>query len=125
MSIREKCGLLAYSPMAFGLLSGKYHRSPKPKTTRISLFENMNRYNSMNCFNATEKYLQIAEKHGFILAQMSLAFVNIQPFVTSNIIGATNMAQLKENIDSIHIKLGKEILKEINEVQENIPNPAP
>ncbi len=125
MSIREKCGLLAYSPMAFGLLSGKYHSEPKPMDGRIALFERMSRYNNQNSYDATGKYLDIAKKYGLSLAQMSLAFVTGQPFVTSNIIGATKMHQLKEDIDSINVKLSKEILKEINAVQEEIPNPAP
>lgn len=125
MAIREKCGLLAYSPMAFGLLSGKYHRSTPPSKGRIVEFQTMSRYNSQNCQKATEKYLTIAEKHGLSLAQISLAFVNDQPFVTSTIVGATSMDQLKENINSIDISLPKEVIKEINKVQEEIPNPAP
>ena len=124
MSIREKCGLLAYSPMAFGLLSGKYHKEPKPTDGRIALYPRMSRYNSTNTYEAAGKYMAVAEKHGLSFAQMSLSFVTNQPFVTSNIIGATKMEQLKENIGSIHLKLSKDILKEIDAVQEEIPNPA-
>jgi len=125
MSIREKCGLLAYSPMAFGLLSGKYHKGPKPTKGRMVEFPNMARYSSENCYEATSRYLEIAKNHGMTLAEMSLAFVNDRPFTTSNIIGATSVEQLKENIGSAEITLSKEILKEIEKVQEKIPNPAP
>jgi len=125
VSIREKIGLLAYSPMAFGLLSGKYHKGIEEKDARLNRYKQMSRYNSKNCYQATEAYLKIAEKHGLSLAQMSLAFGNDRPFMTSNIIGATNIAQLKENIESHSVKLSEEILQEIEAVQEQIPNPAP
>lgn len=125
VSIRENCGLLAYSPMAFGLLSGKYHNGDARDSARLNIFKQMSRYNSENSHAATAKYLEIAEKHGVSLAQLSLAFVNNRPFVTSNIIGATSMEQLRENIDSIDIDLSEEMLKEINAVHELIPNPAP
>ncbi|MCI5080449.1 MAG: NADP(H)-dependent aldo-keto reductase [Saprospiraceae bacterium] len=125
ISIRENAGLLAYSPMAFGLLSGKYHKKQDEAGARLNQFKQMSRYNSENSHLATAKYLEIAEKHGMTLAQMSLAFVNSRPFVTANIIGATTMAQLKENIASIEVTLSEEVLKEIEEVHELIPNPAP
>ena len=70
-------------------------------------------------------YYEISQKHNMTLTEMSLAFVNDRPFVTSNIIGATKMDQLKENINSINIKLSDEIISEINLVNEKIPNPAP
>ena len=111
--------------MAFGLLSGKYHRGEKPQNTRLTLFKQMARYNNDNCYNATAEYLKIADKHELSLAQMSLAFINDQKFVTSNIIGATTMEQLKENIDSINVKLSPQILHEIEKVHEITPNPAP
>ncbi len=125
IAIREQAGLLAYSPMAFGLLSGKYHQDEKPNDARLTLYPRMARYNGHLSYDATSKYIQIAEKYGFTLAQLSLAFVNSQPFLTSNIIGATTMDQLKENIDSIDIELSEDILKEIDEVHTEIPNPAP
>jgi aryl-alcohol dehydrogenase-like predicted oxidoreductase len=126
MSIREKAGLLAYSPMAFGLLSGKYHKGTDKPQDRINAFgKTHNRYSGPLSRAATGKYLAIAEKHGISLAQMSLAFVNIQSFVTSNIIGATSMEQLKENIDSINVELSTEVLKEINEIHLEYSNPAP
>ena len=125
VSMRENLSLLTYSPMGFGLLSGKYHKKQDKKSDRINQFSQMARYNSQQAWDATAKYLEIAEKHGLTLAKMSLAFVNDRPFNASTIIGATSMEQLKENIDSAEVKLSKQILREIEEVQEAIPNPAP
>lgn len=125
MSIREKVGLLAYSPMAFGMLSGKYHGSNPPKNGRLSRFDVMSRYSSENSRNATQAYIDIAKEIGISTAQLALAYVNMRPFLTSNIIGATNMDQLKENISSIDVELSKETLQAIDEVQNRIPNPAP
>ena len=85
----------------------------------------MARYNSDQSRDATEAYAAIAEKHNLTLTQLSLAFVTDRPFVTSNIIGATTMEQLKENIDTAGITLSAEILAEIDEVHNRIPNPAP
>lgn len=125
VSLREGIGLLAYSPMAFGLLSGKYHRGLPPSDGRITLFDRMSRYNGDTSYLATERYIEIAKKHKISPAQLALAFINHQDFVTSNIIGASTMAQLKENIDSIDVKLSQEAIDEINQVQELYPNPAP
>ena len=125
VSIRENIGLLAYSPMAFGVLSGKYINGTAGDNTRLKLFPRFARYSSDQSTEATKRYLKIAEDNGMTLAQMSLAFVTQQPFVTSNIIGATNLEQLKENIGSIHVALSEEILEQINAVQAVIPNPAP
>ena len=122
---REDLGLLAYSPMAFGILSGKYRNGIFPEKSRLKLFPRMSRYSSQQSFSATEEYASIAEKYGINLAQLSLAFVNDRPFVTSNIIGATTMLQLEENINSVNIKLSDEIITEINSVHNRIPNPAP
>ena len=124
-ALREKCGLLAYSPMGFGLLSGKFHKKQDTPDNRINQFKNLPRYNSPLSWNATEKYLALAEKHGLSLAQMALAFVTQQNFTTTNIIGATSMVQLKENIESSELVLSADILKEINEIHTEIPNPAP
>jgi len=110
--------------MAFGKLSGKYLQKNKPQG-RISLFPQMSRYNNPRVDEAINAYANIAEKHGISLAQMSLAFVTQQDFTTSTIIGATTMEQLKENIESIHVNLSDEVLKDINKVHEQIPNPAP
>ena len=125
IAMRENIGLLAYSPMAFGVLSGKYIKGTAADNARLKLFPRFARYSSEQSTEATKRYLEIAESHGMSLAQMSLAFVNQRPFVTSNIIGATNLDQLKENIDSVNITLSDAILNEIDAVQEAIPNPAP
>ncbi|MCY4162095.1 MAG: aldo/keto reductase [Flavobacteriaceae bacterium] len=121
----EDMGLLAYSPLAFGTLSGKYLDGKKPEKSRLALFPHYDRYNRGPCVEATRKYVALAQKHGFKPAQLALAFVTSRPFLTSNIIGATTVAQLQENIGSIEVDLGEEILKEINRIQESIPNPSP
>ena len=125
ISIREQIGLLAYSPMGFGVLSGKYLGGKLPDKSRIALFPNYNRYTGENATNATQKYFDLAQDHGISLAQMALAFVNTRPFVTSTIIGASSMDQLKENIDSIDVKLSDLLLKGINAIHNEIPNPSP
>ena len=111
--------------MAFGILSGKYRNGNLPKNSRLELFPRMARYNSKESLAATEAYAEIAEKNNLSLAQLSLAFVTDRPFVTSNIIGATTMAQLEENIASASITLSSEILSKIDAVHSSIPNPAP
>lgn len=125
ISIREKIGLLAYSPLGFGVLSGKYLGGLKPANGRITLFPNYKRYSSSNSEKATQMYFDLAKENELSLTQMALAFVNSRPFITSNIIGATSMEQLKENVGSINITLGEEILEEINKIHELFPNPAP
>lgn len=125
IAIREKVGLLAYSPLGFGTLSGKYLGGMRPANGRISLFPQYTRYSSENAVRATEKYHKLARENDLSLAQMALAFVNTRPFLTSTIIGATTMRQLKENIDSIHVELSDEVLKGIEEIHNEIPNPAP
>ncbi|AKH67788.1 putative oxidoreductase, aryl-alcohol dehydrogenase like protein [Spongiibacter sp. IMCC21906] len=125
MAIREQAGLLAYSPLAFGVLSGKYRNNQRPEGARITLFERFQRYAKPEAVAATEQYCQLAEKHGLDPAQMALAFINQQPFVTSNIIGATTMAQLKSNIDSADLVLSDEVLEGIEAIHSAQPNPAP
>ncbi|AXT18407.1 aldo/keto reductase [Flavobacteriaceae bacterium AU392] len=125
IALRENIGLLAYSPMGFGVLSGKYVKGTAADNARLKLFPRFARYSSEQSTEATKLYLEIAESNEMTLAQMALAFVNQQPFVTSNIIGATNLEQLKENIDSINVTLSDTILEKINEVHAVIPNPAP
>jgi aryl-alcohol dehydrogenase-like predicted oxidoreductase len=125
MCMREEVGLLAYSPLGFGRLTGKYRGGHNLDKARLTVFPNMARYNSDQSIEATEHYYQIAKNHGISLTQMALAFVNQQPFLTSNIIGATNLEQLQENIGSIDLTLSKEIMKEIEAVHNKIPNPAP
>jgi aryl-alcohol dehydrogenase-like predicted oxidoreductase len=125
IAIREEIGLLAYSPMAFGVLSGKYIKGTEGDNARLKLFPRFARYSGNKATEATKRYLKIAEDHNMTLAQMSLAFVTDRPFMTSNIIGATSLEQLEENIDSINIRLSDEVMKAINEVHAEIPNPAP
>ncbi|RZL46576.1 MAG: aldo/keto reductase, partial [Pedobacter sp.] len=122
---RENVGLLAYSPLAFGVLSGKYLTGVPHPNARLNLFPNFTRYNSENTRKASAMYNEIAQKFNLTLAQMSLAFVRQQGFVLSTIIGATNLEQLEENINSIHVTLSEEILAEIQKVQDLIPDPAP
>jgi aryl-alcohol dehydrogenase-like predicted oxidoreductase len=123
--LRENIGLLAYSPLAFGTLSGKYLNGQMPETSRLKLFPAYSRYTNPQAVSLTQHYADLAEKHGLSLTHLSLAFVNERPFVTSNIIGATSIKQLKENIDSIDVSLSAGILKEIDQIQVLQPNPAP
>ncbi len=126
MSVREKVGLLAYSPLAFGMLSGKYLNGQMPEGSRLKLYsKNFPRYQGTRSQLAVEEYNKVAQKHGISLTQMSLAFVNMQPFVDSNIIGATKMKQLEENINSVHLELSEEVINDINDIHENNPSPAP
>jgi aryl-alcohol dehydrogenase-like predicted oxidoreductase len=121
---RESVGLLAYSPLAFGALTGKYLNGQLPENSRVKLFPAYSRYNNPQAMNLTSLYAEFATKHNLSLTQMSLAFVNQRSFVTSNIIGATTMEQLKENIGSIDVNLSSEMLKEIDQIQDLQPNPA-
>ena len=123
--IREDVGLLAYSPLGFGVLSGKYLNGNMPEDSRLKLFPNLSRFSGENSAKATGMYFNISKKHDLSLTQMALSFVNSRPFVTSNIIGATKLNQLKENIESINIVLSEDVLNDIEEVHKLIPNPAP
>ncbi|WP_296316370.1 aldo/keto reductase [Winogradskyella sp. UBA3174] len=125
VAIRENIGLLAYSPMAFGVLSGKYIKGTAADNARLKLFPRFARYSGEQATEATKRYLKIAEDNDMTLAQMSLAFVTDRPFMTSNIIGATSLKQLEENIDSVNITLSDDVLKGIDAVHAEIPNPAP
>lgn len=125
ISHRENVGLLAYSPMAFGVLSGKYLHGQRPAQGRLTLFSRFSRYTNEQASAAAEKYCQLAEQHGLSPAQMALAYVNHQPFVTSNIIGATTLAQLEENINSLNVELSAELLAGIQAIHKDHPNPAP
>ncbi|WP_025899962.1 NADP(H)-dependent aldo-keto reductase [Sneathiella glossodoripedis] len=125
VSIREECGLLAYSPLAMGVLSGKYLGGQMPEGSRLSLFTRFKRYSTDIAMELTGKYVALAREHGLDPAQMALAYVNSRRFVTSNIIGATNLAQLETNIDSIDIELSEDILKSIDEIHNLHPYPCP
>lgn len=124
VSIRENIGLLAYSPLAFGVLSGKYLNG-KPENARLTLFPHYTRYDKTQVRKATEKYIALARQVDLSPAQMALAFVNTRAFVKSNIIGATTMDQLKENISSIEVTLDDEVIDKINEIHDLLPDPAP
>jgi len=126
VSIREQIGLLAYSPLASGYLSGKYRNNQMPKNSRVALDPNFwTRYNKPNTSVAVDAYYEIAKKNNLDLAQMSLKFCEIQPFMTSVIIGATTMQQLKTDIESVNLNLNDEVIKQINEIQKKYPNPCP
>ena len=123
--MRENVGLLAYSPLAFGVLSGKFLTGESHPNARLSLFPQYSRYSSEQCTQATILYNEIAKKNGLTLTELSLVFLEQQAFVTSTIIGATTLEQLKENIATINVSLSEEIIAEINTVQAIIPDPAP
>lgn len=121
----ENVGLLAYSPLAFGMLSGKYLNGQQPANARLTLYSHFQRYNNAEAKKATQLYADIAKRHNLDMAQIALAFVNQQYFLTANIIGATNLAQLKSNIESIDLVLSDEIVAEIEAVHIQQPNPSP
>jgi aryl-alcohol dehydrogenase-like predicted oxidoreductase len=125
VSLREDIGLLAYSPLAFGVLSGKYIEGTAADNARLKLFPRFARYSSAQSTEATKQYLTLAQDLGISLTTLALAFVNQRPFVTSNIIGATNLDQLKENIESINTEFSQETLDRIDAIHAGIPNPAP
>lgn len=124
-SHRDGIGLLAYSPLGFGWLTGKYEGGARPAGARITLFERFQRYSKPHAQQATARYVELAKRHGLSHAQMALAFVNSRPFTVSTLIGATSLDQLKENIDSVDVKLSPEVLAEIDALHELQPNPAP
>ncbi len=125
ISIREKCGLLVYYPLAAGALSGKYRNNQMPKNSRLALFKGWERMINPLAMKAYDEYYKLAEENDLTMVQLAQAFVNSRPFITSNIIGATTMEQLKENIDSIKIELSEEIMDKINLIHNNNPNPSP
>ena len=126
IAIREKVGLLAYSPLASGYLSGKYRNGEMPKNSRMDLFYDFwPRYRTLNSEKAIEEYWNLAKAFNLNLAQMSIKFCEMQPFLTSVIIGATTLEQLKTNIDSVNVNLNKEIIKKIGEIHKRYPNPCP
>ncbi|WP_341704603.1 NADP(H)-dependent aldo-keto reductase [Ferrovibrio sp.] len=121
---QEEVGLLAYSPLAMGVLSGKYLGGARPPGSRLALFTRFTRYSNPQVERATERYVALAQQHGLDPAQMALAFVNSRPFMTSNIIGATSLEQLKTDIDSIDVKLSQEVLDGIEAIHRDQPNPS-
>ena len=125
ISIREQSGLLAYSPLAFGYLTGKYRNNKLPAKSRMQLFKNFNRYKNENGQKAIDEYYKISKKYNLDFTQMSLKFCEIQHFTTSVIIGATTMEQLKTNIESVNVNLNSDIINDINKIQNKYPNPCP
>ena len=125
IAIREQVGLLAYSPLAFGVLSGKYENGARPANARLSLFERFQRYNNPQARRAASAYVALAREHGVDPAQLALAFVTSRPFVTSNIIGATSLAQLDSNLASLALTPSAELLAGIERIHTEQPNPAP
>ena len=126
ISIREKIGCLAYSPLASGYLSGKYRNKAFPKGSRMERdFDFWTRYRKPNIDEAVEEYFKISKEHNLDMSQMSIKFCEIQDFVTSVIIGATTMEQLKTNIESVNVNLSDDVIKKINKIQTIYPNPCP
>ena len=124
-SHREQVGLLAYSPLAFGTLSGKYLNNAQPARARLTLYERFQRYSGDLAERTVSRYVHLAREHGIDPAQMALAWVNSRPFLTSNIIGATTIDQLKTNIASAAIKLPRQVRQQIEEIHASQPNPCP
>lgn len=124
-AFREQVGLLAYSPLAFGVLTGKYLHGARPPGARLSLFERFVRYSNPQAEKAAQEYAALARKHSLDPSHLALAYVNSRPFVTSTIVGATTPEQLKSNLRSIHLTLNDRILAEIEAIHVRHPNPAP
>lgn len=122
---RESVGLLAYSPMAFGVLSGKYLDGARPAGARVTLFERFSRYNGAEATAAVRAYVGLAREHALSPAQMALAYVTSRPFLTANIIGATSLEQLDENLASIDLQLSDEVLAGIEAIHRRYCNPSP
>lgn len=122
---RENVGLLAYSPLAFGVLSGKYLNGKRPEGARLTLFERFQRYTNDNAEKATRAYVELAANAELNPAQMALAYINSRPFLISKIIGATTMEQLRENIASMDVSLSAEVCAQIEAIHQQIPNPCP
>jgi len=125
ISHREHIGLLAYSPLGFGVLTGKYLGNAQPEGARITRWPHYKRYSNEQAVAATQAYINLAKENGLDPAQMALAYVNSRPFVASTIIGATNMSQLKANIASIDLTLSHQVLAGIEAIHQTHPNPSP
>ncbi len=124
-SHREGIGLLAYSPLAFGALSGKYLGGAWPEGARLTLFKRFSRYNGEQAEAAIAEYVALARAHGLDPAQMALAFVTGQPFVVSNIIGATSLEQLRSNLASAEVVLSAAVNKQIEQIHARYTIPCP
>jgi len=122
---REEVPLLAYSPLGFGVLTGKYLDGARPPRARLTRFPQYTRYSSPEAEAATKAYVELARKAGIAPAQMAIAFIMQQPFVASVIIGATSLAQLQENLAAAELRLSDDVLREIEAIHKRHPNPAP
>jgi aryl-alcohol dehydrogenase-like predicted oxidoreductase len=126
ISMREDVGLLAYSPLAFGQLSGKYLEGQvSPEARLVQFGGHFSRYNAPHALEGVKRYVTLARQHGLSPAQLALAFVNQQPFVTSNIIGATTLEQLQENLQSVQVVLAPDVLAEIEAIHQVCTYPCP
>ena len=125
ISYRESVGLLAYSPLAFGILTGKYLDGKKPALARLTLYSRFQRYQTKNAVKATKEYVRLAGENALEPSQMALAFARTRPFMASVLLGATSVNQLETNLASVEIKLSEEVLQGIEEIHSRIPNPCP
>ena len=125
ISIRQKCGLLVYYPLAAGALSGKYRNGEMPENSRMALFKGWERHLNPLAMRAYDEYCKLAKDFNLTMVQLAQSFVNSRPFVTSNIIGATTMEQLKENIDSVNIDFTDEMMERVDKIHNENPNPSP
>ncbi len=125
ISIRQKCGLLVYYPLAAGALSGKYRNGKMPENTRMALFKGWERHLNPLAMRAYDEYYKLAKDFNLTMVQLAQSFVNSRPFVTSNIIGATTIEQLKENIDSVNIDFTDEMMERVDKIHNENPNPSP
>ena len=123
IAIHEDCGLLAWSPLARGMISGKYLNGAKPEGARLTIETRPEHRIHPNTDAAIVKYIELAKNYDLDVTQMALAFVNARPFVTSTLIGATKMSQLKSNIASIDVKLSAEVREEIEKIRRDYPMP--
>ena len=124
ISYRESVGLLAYSPLAFGILTGKYLDGKKPVRARLTLYSRFQRYQNKNALKATKEYIKLAGEHALEPSQMALAFARKKPFMASVLLGATSVNQLETNLASVEIRLSEEVLQGIEEIHKRIPNPC-
>ena len=125
ISIRQKCGLLVYYPLAAGALSGKYRNGEMPKNSRMALFKGWERHLNPLAMRAYDEYYKLAKDFNLTMVQLAQSFVNSRPFVTSNIIGATTMEQFKENIGSVNIDFTDEMMERVDKIHNENPNPSP
>jgi len=125
VALREQCGLLAYSPLGFGVLSGKYRNGTRPAGARLTLFTRFTRYSNPQTDRAAAEYVALARRHGLDPAQMALAWVTSRPFVTATLLGATTLDQLETNLASIGLTLSAEVIAEIEAIHTRQPSPSP